>query len=28
MQVLDLVEVGTPDGAEFDSYETTMEDEL
>tara|TARA_R110002020_G_scaffold65744_3_gene173390 strand:- start:3124 stop:3552 length:429 start_codon:yes stop_codon:yes gene_type:complete len=28
MQVVDLVEVGTPDGAEFDDLDTDMEDEL
>jgi len=28
MQVLDLVEVGSPDGAEFEAAESDMEDEL
>lgn len=28
MQVLDLVEVGAPDGSEFDDFDTGMEDEL
>ena len=28
MQVLDLVEVGSPDGSEFEAAESDMEDEL
>jgi len=28
MQVIDLVEVGSPDGSEFDSLDSGMEDEL
>ena len=28
MQVIDLVEVGSPDGAEFEAAESNMEDEL
>jgi hypothetical protein len=28
MQVIDLVEVGSPDGAEFEAAESDMEDEL
>lgn len=28
MQVIDLVEVGTPDGAEFDSYDDDLEGEF
>ena len=28
MQVVDLIEVGTADGAEFDDIDTDMEDEL
>lgn len=28
MQVLDLVELGSPDGSEFDSYDDGMEDEI
>jgi|TARA_R110000796_G_scaffold237859_1_gene358047 hypothetical protein len=28
MQVIDLIEVGSPDGAEFDAMDTAMEDEL
>jgi hypothetical protein len=28
MQVIDLIEVGSPDGSEFDSMDSEMEDEL
>jgi hypothetical protein len=28
MQVIDLIEVGSPDGSEFDSLDSAMEDEL
>lgn len=28
MQVIDLVEVGSPDGSEFDAYDSNMEEEL
>ena len=28
MQVIDLVEVGSPDGSEFDAYDSDMEEEL
>ena len=28
MQVIDLVEVGSPDGSEFDALDVGMEDEL
>lgn len=28
MQVIDLVEVGSPDGSEFDAFDSNMEDEL
>lgn len=28
MQVVDLVEVGSPDGSEFDAFDSNMEDEL
>ena len=28
MQVIDLVEVGSPDGSEFDALDSGMEDEL
>ena len=28
MQVIDLIEVGSPDGSEFDAYDSSMEEEL
>lgn len=28
MQVIDLIEVGSPDGSEFDAYDSNMEEEL